>query len=188
MARPDAAEWKHACDNKKRTLERTGTYEKVTRTENQKVVRSRWAFNIARGPNGETHRHKARVVTQGPAPITKAKLPAITTENDLKAHHTPHTDVKLTCPNRKSLNEIFMEAPPGFDVSDGMVLRFTKTVHGTKRDAGPKYVQIETALPGTQHQHTDADHAAPIRLEDNEPPPLLVLDTEDIQLSRRRNM
>jgi hypothetical protein len=65
MARPDAAEWELACDDKKRSFKTMGVYEIVPRPKGRKVVGSKWVFHIKRGPDGEIQKYKARVVVQG---------------------------------------------------------------------------------------------------------------------------
>jgi reverse transcriptase-like protein len=42
-------------------------------------------------------------------------------------------DVKSAYLNRALKEEIFMEAPPGFDILDSMVLRLAKAIYGTKQ-------------------------------------------------------
>jgi hypothetical protein len=39
-----------------------------------------------------------------------------------------------------------MEVPPGFDVSDGMVLRLVKVVYGTKQGGRAWYDEIKDTL------------------------------------------
>jgi Reverse transcriptase (RNA-dependent DNA polymerase) len=51
-------------------------------------------------------------------------------EFDLEVHQL---DIKSAYLNGDLKEEIFMAPPPGFDTSDGMVLRLKKAVYGTKQ-------------------------------------------------------
>jgi reverse transcriptase-like protein len=68
------------------------------------------------------------------APMAKlASLRAIlvlSNEHDLEVHQM---DVKSAYFNGALKEEMYMEAPSGFDILDGMVLRLVKAVYGTKQ-------------------------------------------------------
>lgn len=59
-------------------------------------------------------------------------------------------DVKSAYLNGELKEEIYMKAPPGFDVPDGMVLKLVKAVYGTK-----------------QGGRVDADHAVFVCVKDS---------------------
>jgi hypothetical protein len=103
-------------------------------------------FRIKRRHDGAIQKYKARVVAQGYtqiegvdydetfAPVAKLAslrmILALAAEHDLELQQM---DVKSAYLNGELREEIFMEAPPGFDVPDGMVLRLIKAVYGTKQ-------------------------------------------------------
>ena len=199
MARPDAADWELACEDERRAFERMGVYEVVPRPDNRKVVGSKWVFRIKRGPDGEIVKYKARVVAQGFSQIEGidydetfapvAKFPslrailAIAAERDLEVHQM---DVKSAYLNGELREEIFMEAPPGFDVPEGMVLRLVKAVYGTKQGGRVWYEEIRETLRAMGYQRTDADHAVFVRNEgENVPPSLIALYVDDITMAAK---
>jgi hypothetical protein len=103
-------------------------------------------FRIKRRHDGAIQKYKARVVAQGYtqiegvdydetfAPVAKLAslrmILALAAEHDLELQQM---DVKSKYLNGELREEIFIEAPPGFDVPDGMVLRLIKVVYGTKQ-------------------------------------------------------
>ena len=94
---------------------------------------SKWVFRIKQGPTGETEKHKARIIGKGFtqiegldydktfAPVAKfaslRTILAIAAELDFEVHQM---DVKSTYLNGKLREEIFMEAPQGFDIPEGV--------------------------------------------------------------------
>ena len=146
MARPDASEWELTCEDERCAFERMGVYKVVPRPDNRKVVGSKWVFHIKQGPNREVQKYKARVVAQGFsqieginynetfAPVTKfpslCTILAIAAEQDLEVHQM---DMKSAYLNGELREEIFMEAPAGFNIPEGMVLQLIKAVYGTKQ-------------------------------------------------------
>ena len=96
-------------------------------------------------------------------------------------------DVKLAYLNRELREEIFMEAPAGFDIPEGMVLRLIKAVYGTKQGGRVWYEEIRDTLVTMGYQHTEADHAVFIRDKgDNEPLSLIALYVDDITMAAKR--
>jgi hypothetical protein len=67
-------------------------------------------------------------------------------------------DVKSAYLNGGLKEEIFMEAPPGFDTPDGMVLWLIKAVYGTKQGGRVWYDEIRSTLGAMGYQRTDTDH------------------------------
>src|SRR5258707_682749 len=177
MLRTDAAEWELACDDEWHTFERMGVYEVVPCPKGRKVVGSRWVFCIKHGPDGTIQKYKARVVAQGFTqvenidydetfvPVAKfASLRAIlalATEEDLEVHQM---DVKSAYLNGVLQQEIFMEAPPGLNVPEGMVLCLIKAVYGTKQGGRVWYDDIRSSLQSMGYEHTEADHAVFIHM------------------------
>jgi len=172
MARTDAAEWEVACEAERRAFERMGVYEVVPRPKGRKVVGSKWVFRIKRGPDGEIQKYKARVVAQGFtqiegidydetfAPVAKFAslrvILALAAEHNLEVQQM---DVKSAYLNGNLQEEIFMEAPPGFEVPEGMVLRLVKAVYGTKQGGRVWYEEIREKLGAMEYRRTEADHA-----------------------------
>ena len=94
------------------------------------------------------------------APV--AKLASLCMILALAAEHNlelQQMDVKSTYLNGDLHKEIFMEAPPGFDIPGGMVLRLIKAVYGTKQGGQVWYEEISEKLGTMGYQRTEADHA-----------------------------
>ena len=68
-------------------------------------------------------------------------------------------DVKSTYLNEDLCEEIFMEAPPGFDIPGSMVLCLIKVVYGTKQGGRVWYEKISEKLGTMGYQHTEPDYA-----------------------------
>ena len=136
MAQADAAEWEAACKAECCAFECMGMYKVVPHPNSQKVVGSKWVFRIKRSPDGAIQKYKARIITQGFsqiegidydetfAPVAKFAslhmILALATEHNLEVQQM---DVKSAYLNGELKEEIFMEAPPGFEIPAGMVLR-----------------------------------------------------------------
>jgi hypothetical protein len=121
------------------------------------------------------------------APVAKfaslRTILAIAAERDLELHQM---DVKSAYLNGELSEEIFMEAPPGFDVPEGMVLRLIKAVYGTKQGGRVWYEEIRDTLGEMGYQRTDADHAVFVRHEGgDEPASLIALYVDDITMAAK---
>jgi transposase InsO family protein len=197
MARDDAAEWEAACEAEHRAFERMGVYEVVPHPKDRKVVGSKWVFRIKRGPDGAIQKYKARVVAQGFtqiegvdydetfAPVAKFAslrvILALAAERDLEVQQM---DVKSAYLNGELKEEIFMQAPPGFDVPEGMVLRLIKAVYGTKQGGRVWYEEIRDKLGSMGYQRTEADHAVFTRTR-NSALSIIALYVDDITMASK---
>ena len=197
MARADAAEWEAACEAERRAFEHMGVYEVVPRPQGRKVVGSKWVFRIKRGPDGAIQKYKARIVAQGFsqiegidydetfAPVAKFAslrvILALAAERDLEVHQM---DVKLAYLNGELKEEIFMEAPPGFEIPAGMVLRLVKAVYGTKQGGRVWYEEIRDKLSSMGYQRTEADHAVFTRTR-NSALSIIALYVDDITMASK---
>jgi reverse transcriptase-like protein len=171
MKRADAAKWEMACEQEKQSFESMGVYTIVPCPKGRKVVGSKWVFCIKWGPNSTIQKYKAHLVAHSFTQIEGinydetftpvAKLTslrtilAISAEHDLEVHQM---DVKSTYLNGALKEEIYMEAPPSFDIPDSMVLRLIKAVYGTKQGSRVWYEDIRGTLKQMGYEHTKADH------------------------------
>jgi reverse transcriptase-like protein len=76
-------------------------------------------------------------------------------------------DVKSAYLNGVLKQEIFMKAPPGFDVPEGMVLCLIKAVYGTKQGGKVWYDDIRSTLQLMGYTCTNADHTVFICLHNS---------------------
>jgi hypothetical protein len=148
----------------------------------------------ANGPDGSIQKYKACIVAQGFtqiegidydetfAPVAKLAslrvILAIAAEKNLEMHQM---DVKSAYLNGTLTNEIFMTAPPGFPVPDGMVLRLIKAVYGTKQGGRVWYEEISETLADMGYIRTEADHAVFTRAG-GDAPSIIALYVDDITM------
>lgn len=94
------------------------------------------------------------------APIAKLAslrmILALAAERNLELQQM---DVKSAYLNGDLCEEIFMEAPPGFDIPGSMVLCLIKVVYGTKQGGRVWYEEISEKLGTMGYQCTEPDHA-----------------------------
>ena len=172
MARSDAADWDAACEDKIRNFQMMGVYDIVPCPEDCKVIGSKWVLRRKHGPDGSVQKYKARIVAQGFtqvegldydqtfAPVIKLStfhaILAITVQQNPTIHQM---DVKAAYLNGKLKEEIYMEAPPGMDIPEGMVLRLNQAVYGTKQGGRVWYKDMCTTLAEMGYTQIEADHA-----------------------------
>ena len=146
MACSNAAEWDAACKDKIHNFQQMGVYNVVPRPKGCKVVRSKWVLCIKRGPDSQVQKYKACIVAQGFTqvkglnydqtfiPVVKLStfcaILTIAVQQNLTIHQM---DIKAAYLNGKLKEEIYMEAPPGLEISEGMVLQLNQAVYGTKQ-------------------------------------------------------
>jgi Reverse transcriptase (RNA-dependent DNA polymerase) len=95
-------------------------------------------------------------------------------------------DVKSAYLNMELCEEIFMKAPPGFNIPKGMVLQPVKAVYGTKQGDRVWYEEIRDTLTTMGYQCTDTDHAVFIQHKENgDPPSLITLYVDDITMAAK---
>jgi hypothetical protein len=80
----------------------------------------------------------------------------LTTKHDLEVHQM---DIKAAYLNTNLNKEIYMEAPPSFDIPDGHILRLKKGVYGTKQGGHVWYIDFSRTLSTLGYTPTQADHA-----------------------------
>jgi hypothetical protein len=195
MSSPDAAEWLAACEDEMRTWKHLDVYDIVPRPKGRKVVGSKWVFRVKRGPDGTIQKYKARLVAQGFtqvegidfdqtfAPVAKFSslrtIFALAAEHDLEVHQM---DVKAAYLNADLDEEIYMEAPPGFDIPDGHVLRLKKGVYGTKQGGRVWYIDFSGTLSTLGYTPTQADHAIFVRKSPDNFPDVISTYVDDMGL------
>ena len=148
-----------------------GIYEIIPCPKDHKVVGSKWVFRIKQGPDGSIQKYKVCVIMQGFsqvegldydqtfAPVMKfasfhAAL-AIAAKCDWEVHQM---DVKAAYLNGRLEEEIFMKSPPGFNISEGMVLKLIKAVYSMKQGGQVWYEDIRQMLREMGYEHIEADH------------------------------
>jgi hypothetical protein len=182
MAGPDALEWLAACEEEMRTFKEMDVYDVVLCPKGHKVIGSKWVFRVKQGPDGSIQKYKARIIAQGFtqvkgidfnqtfAPVAKfsslCTVFALAAEHNLEVHQM---DVKAAYLNANLEEEIYMEAPPSFDIPEGHVLRLKKGVYGTKQGGRVWYIDFSGTLAKLGYTCTEADHAVFVRMSSGFP-------------------
>ena len=143
---PQSEEWKNAEAEEITSLENRGTWEVVPRPKGVNVVSCKWVYRVKYGANGEVTCYKAQLIARGFtqihgldysetfAPVTRLEtlrlLLGIAVKEDWEVRQI---DVKNTYLYGDLDEEIFMDAPQGYDVPEGHVLLLKKALYGLKQ-------------------------------------------------------
>jgi hypothetical protein len=172
MASPDAVKWLTACEDEMCTWKNLDVYNIVPQLKGQKVVGSKWVFHVKHSPDGSIQKYKARVIAQGFtqvegidfdqtfAPVTKFSslhtVFALAAKHDLEVYQM---DIKAAYLNAHLKEEIYMKAPPGFDIPNGHILRLKKGIYSTKQGGRIWYIDFSGTLSDLGYMCMEADHA-----------------------------
>ncbi len=80
---------------------------------------------------------------------------ALATKHDLKLYQM---DVKAAYLNADLKEDLYMEAPPGFKIPEGHVLKLKKGVYGMKQGGRIWYEDMRGTLSELGYTCTEADH------------------------------
>jgi transposase InsO family protein len=156
---PDAEKWKAAINEEITSLEELETWEVVPIPKDRKVISCKWVWRIKTDAQGQPARYKARLVARGftqvPgldftdtfAPVTRLEtirlLFALAVEKDWEVRQI---DVKTAYLHGELDEEIYMEAPEGYDVPEGHCLRLLKALYGLKQAGRQWYRKLKETL------------------------------------------
>ena len=156
---PEADHWREAMDDEINSLVMMKTWEIVPRPEDRDTVESKWVYKVKYNANGEIARYKARLVAKGYtqvngldfnetyAPVTHLEtihlLFGLAVEKDWEIRQI---DVKTAYLHGDLDEEIYMEAPDGLEIPDGMVLRLRKAIYGLKQAGRQWYLKLKSVL------------------------------------------
>jgi hypothetical protein len=119
-----------------------------TLPEGKKLIGYIWVFTRKRNSSGVIERYKARLCANGAT--QKFGVHYFDTFSPVLRHTClrvffslcvqqdmiiVHADVKTAFLNGELSEEIYMRAPPEFDLAPGSVLRLTKSVYGLKQSS-----------------------------------------------------
>jgi hypothetical protein len=195
MASLNAVEWLAACEDEMRTWKQLNVYNVIPQSKGQKIISSKWVFHVKRGLDRTIQKYKARLVAQGFiqvkgidfdqtfAPVAKfsslCTIFALAAKHNLEVHQT---DVKAAYLNADLNEEIYMEAPPGFDIPEGHVLRLKKGVYGTKQGGRVWYIDFSRTLSTLGYTPTQVDHTIFVCKSPNTFPDIISTYVNDIRL------
>jgi hypothetical protein len=160
-SRSDWPKWKEAMDREIATLEAAGTWTEVPRPSDKNVVGSKWVFRIKHKADGTIDKYKARLLARGftqiygvdyfttYSPVAKLTsfrtILAIATRHDWEIESFDFIGVYLNG-ELDANEELYMQAPPGYDSDPRVVKRLLKSLYGLKQAGRRWYDTLARAL------------------------------------------
>ncbi|KAG8484978.1 hypothetical protein CXB51_021839 [Gossypium anomalum] len=158
----DSEKWMFAMQEKIKSLHKNRTWDLVKLPKGKKIVRCKWVFKKKEGtPRVEKLRYKARLVAKGYnqiprvnftdvfSPIVKhssiRSLLGIVAMHDLELEQL---DVKTTFLNGELKEDIYMQQPEGFTVSEkeDYVCLLKKSLYGLKQSPRQWYKRFDSFM------------------------------------------
>jgi hypothetical protein len=138
-SRSDWPKWREAMDREIATLQAAGTWIDVPRPSDKNVVGSKWVFRIKRKADGSIDKYKARLVARGFTQIygvdyfstysPVAKLTSFCTILAIAARHDWEIESFDFNGELDANEQIFMQAPPGYESNPRIVKRLLKSLY-----------------------------------------------------------
>jgi hypothetical protein len=104
---------------------------------------------------------------------------ALAAKHNLEVHQM---DIKAAYLNADLDEEIYMEAPPGFDIPEGHVLRLKKGVYGTKQGSRVWYINFSGTLFTLGYTPMQVDHTIFMRKSSDTFPDIISTYVDDMGL------
>lgn len=146
ISSPQAENWKEAINDELNSLEKNQTWELVPLPKDSNVIGSKWVFKIKHLPNGKIDRFKARLCAKGFAQMegvdfsetfsptsrfdTIRVILALAVQRKWKMLQI---DVKTAFLYGNIDETIFMQPPPGLDVTADLVCKLKRSLYGLKQ-------------------------------------------------------
>lgn len=158
---PEKAQWEQAMREEYNSLVENDTWEVVPRLKSpiRKVLSTRWVYRRKRGAMRKVLRHKARYVVRGFSQVygldfdetfaSVVKAPSYRLFFTLAAKFrwkVHQMDVKTAFLNGDIEHEIYIEAPEGFGIPPGSVLKLKKALYGLKQSPRQWYKKLRVFL------------------------------------------
>jgi hypothetical protein len=142
-------------------IEKNGTWELVPRPKNKNVIGTKWVFRNKLNEDGQVTRNKARLVCKGYAqieginfeetfaPVARMEaiclLLAYACSKNVKVYQM---DVKSTFLNGELEEEVYIEQPEGFQLSENTdyVCKLKKALYGLKQAPRAWYSRLDKYL------------------------------------------
>lgn len=163
--------WAEAMRKEMDALARNSTWEVCDLPKGKKPVGCKWVFTIKRKPDGTVERYKARLVAKGYtqvygidysetfSPVAKMStvrvLMSIAADRDWPLHQFDVTNAFLHGELRQ---DVYMEAPPGFEFGAGKSCKLKKTLYGLKQSSRAWFGRFTNAMKSYGFQQSNSDH------------------------------
>jgi hypothetical protein len=164
-------------------IEKNNTWEMVHRPEGKNIIGSNWIFKNKLNEQGQVVRNKEILVCKGYAQIEGldfdetfapiARLEAIRIILAYACHKrfkVYQMDVKSAFLNGDLNEEVYMEQPEGFKLSDNpdLVCKLKKSLYGLKQAPRAWYQRLDTYLKDKGFKRGTVDNNQYIKTEDND--------------------
>ena len=153
MVPPDWPQWQQAMDREINTLEKAGTWTTVPRPAGKNIIGSKWVFHIKQKANGTIEKHKVCLVARGFT--QKFSVDYFNTFSPVARLASFHVILTIAARNDWNIDtfdfngaylngelsaeeDIYMQAPPGYDNQGESVKHLRKSLYGLKQ-AGRKW-------------------------------------------------
>lgn len=175
----EANQWKCAMDEEISSLEMHNVWEPVDRPKNKKVIKSRWVYMI-KNIKDEKY-YKARLVAVGCgqkqgidfeesfSPVMKwDSLRMLLALAARKNSIVKFYDVKTAYLNGLLNEEIYMEAPKGFELTDNKVYLIKRSIYGLPQSGRCWYKKFSEILEQASLKKLKSDPSVYMKREDDE--------------------
>jgi hypothetical protein len=164
--------WNKAMDEELNQIEKNDTWELVPRPKNKNVIDTKWVFRKKLNEDGHVTRNKSRLVCKGYAyiegidfeetfaPVARMEaihfLLAYACSKNVKVYQM---DVKSTFLNGELEEEVYIEQPKGFQLSENTyyVCKLKKALYGLKRAPRAWYSRLDKYLKQAWFKKGSAD-------------------------------
>jgi hypothetical protein len=165
--------WNKAMDEELDQIEKNDTWELVPRPKNKNVIGTKWVFINKLNEDGQVTRNKARLVCKGYAqveginfeetfsPVSRMEairlLLAYACSKNIKVYHM---DVKSSFLNGELEEEVYIEQPEGFQLSENAdyVCKLKKALYGLKHAPRAWYSRLDKYLQQAGFRKGSADN------------------------------
>jgi hypothetical protein len=165
--------WNKAMDEELDQIEKNDTWELVPRPKNKNVIGTKWVFRNKLNEDGQVTRNKARLVCKGYTQVEGIDfeetfvlvsrmeairlLLAYACSNNIKVYQM---DVKSTFLNEELEEEVYIEQPEGFQLSENAyyVCKLKKALYGLKQAPRAWYSRLDKYLQQTGFRKGIADN------------------------------
>ena len=189
----DREEWLKAIALENESINNAGVFTIVPIQKGKNLVGSRYLFKVKQDQHGLVSRLKVRLIAQGFsqiegidffdvfAPVSRyttiRTILAIAAERDLELHQM---DVKTAFLNGTLEEEIYLKAPKGMAIPNGMCLKVNKGLYGLKQSPRIWNKNLHEFLEGQGFVRNRADPCAYSKHEDDGPFTMLAVFVDDI--------
>jgi transposase InsO family protein len=173
--------WNKAMNEELDQIEKNDTWELVPRPKNKNVIDTKWVFRNKLNEDGQVTRNKARLVCKGYAqiegidfeetfaPVARMEairlLLAYACSKNVKVYQM---DVKSTFLNGELEEEVYIEQPEGFQLSENAdyVCKLKKALYGLKQAPRAWYSRLDKYLQQAGFRKGSADNNLYIKVSE----------------------